>query len=144
MITHPALMRIVVLMFLLGLGCSGQMKETSIGKITIHFIPWNMEFFAAQSCNDVMKSDDSVVILNPDDIKEFTSIYESLSLVEDPDYEGIDTRICVVLYGPVDSIMQHISFSGTSLMQIGGKVYRTDESLFRFLLGYLPEDYLET
>lgn len=144
MITPPVPVRIVILVLLLGLGCSGQKKGTSIEKIAIHHFPWNTLFFASQSCDDVMNSEDSVVIVEPDEIREFTSIYESLSLVEFPDYDSIDARLCVVLYGPADSVIQHISFSGTSLMQIGDKVYRTDESLFRFLLGHLPVDYLET
>ena len=58
------------------------------------------------------------------------------------DFDGLDVRICCMLEDSTGNVIMAVSFSRTSMMQVDGKVYNTDERLFRLVLRYLPSDYL--
>jgi len=125
-----------------GLSCSQKDRFSQASIITIYFIDWDLTTYTRMSCDDLKSGQTSVVLSVPRQIQEFVAVYESMTLDEQTDFDGLDVRICCVIEDNAGTVMAEVSFSPTSMMQVDDKVYNTDESLFQLVLSHLPSDYL--
>jgi len=126
----------------IGISCSQRDKLSNVSRIAIYYHGWNVLTYAQMTCEDLKARHNPIVISDPDKIREFVKVLESAKLEERTEYDGLDVRICCMLEDSTGNVIVEVSFSETSLMQIDGKIYNTDERLFSLVLRYLPADYL--
>lgn len=134
-----------ILLFLLGVNCKQSKNNIdNVSKIIIYYVEWSLTTFAPLSCDDLVTPERSVTLSETAQITEFLSTLANASLHELPEKDYVNTRVCCRIYDSNDNVVKTISFGSTTLMQINEKVYNTDQDLFKLVLSYLPQDYLNT
>jgi len=126
----------------IGISCGQRDKISNVSRIAIYFTSWGIDTYADITCEDLKSKQTPLVISDPGKIREFTTVLDSAKLEERTEYDGLDVRICCMLEDSTGNVIAEVSFSETSLMQIDGKIYDTDERLLSLVLSYLPADYL--
>lgn len=134
-----------IALLLLGVGCNQSKTEAKrVSRIVIYYVEWSLTTFAPLWCDDLVTPERSVTLSETDQITEFLSTLSSANLHELSERDYVDTRVCCLIYDSSDNVIKTISFGSTTLIQINDKVFESDESLFRLVLRYLPNDYLDS